>query len=591
VLYYSNSGTWAPITANITAAATEADPGFYYRVHSAPDGIKFKWDVEMRIPLTTTAGGSNWLTLGTQFLFYANVIRVTDRSQSFGTAGYATQFTWPREAPDASGSLDGGTDAYRFPVWQWGSAVSNSSLTDAEGVYIENHSSIGFWSGSSIVNTINLSTLTPDASGNITIPLVAKVQNNSPSIIDNIAVTMRIAYWGATLGQNGDWRQVDVANATTCPTNHSTDPTTFDHNPTCSLNVPAKSGVTPGSRNFRIDWKLNTTGGAGTEYDHLRNVQNHQCMYAEINATSGNVNIIRKSSWNNLIFYPSSTVNDTARISTVGCGKPPAGMKNHRVILEVKKREWRATSWSGTNGRPALTRDVPATGAVTSYMEYLVYAYYDNGKSLSINSEKYYLFEPIASFGYVFYHDYEVSNWISSIGGAKKINDNLYVIEIAPESHEDISIHVESVEARFSLSAHGGTATPLAYFSNTYSTGFCAILDFGYEFSPNWSLALNAGFNLMPGANASVPATSIINLGLDLRFTLPFNQLIYTYAQAGPNFYIQDFSTIDAGYNGGLGFGLKLSPRFKLELGADYHSTFGQHNWLLQTHLGIILRL
>ena len=66
---------------------------------------------------------------------------------------------------------------------------------------------------------------------------------------------------------------------------------------------------------------------------------------------------------------------------------------------------------------------------------------------------------------------------------------------------------------------------------------------------------------------------------------------LFAYAQAGPNLSIQDFSTLDSGYNAGVGLGYVLSPRLRPEIGADYHSTFSQHDQMLLIHAGVVLRL
>ncbi|HVO40223.1 MAG TPA: PKD domain-containing protein [Spirochaetia bacterium] len=576
IQYFQDSSNWSQITTNITEAATEGDPGFFARVHSYPSGGAYSWDVEVRIPLDQTAGGTGWINIGSDFLFYADVIRVTDRSLSFGDAGYATQFRWPRESPAATGSLDG----YAFPFYTWGSATRVSSLGDSQGLYIEDHSSVGVLSGTNIVTTV---TLTPDASGNATVPFIARVKNNSPAPISDVNVLFRYAHWGATLGTGGDWRTVPAPNSSSCPSDQTMEPAGYDHNHTCNLQVPAAGG-TPGSRDFRLDWTLNQTD---PEYIHFKTVQDHQCVYAEINAHAG-ANILRKSTWNNVTFLASSEVNDSARISTLGCGLPPVGRGKHRVILEVKTRTW-AENAAGKGRDP--TRNGVAD-QVVSYEQYFVYAYYDAGTSVTINGQKYFTFEPIGSFGYVFHHESEVLSWINSLGGARKIREGLYVIDIARDGSEEVMIHVEPhPPTGFSLSLHGGVAVPCAGFPTSVSTGVLAAVDVGYAFSPLLSVVGTSGFNYLPGAGSGASAASVVTLAVDARFTFVVNPLMYTYAQAGPGLSIRDFATCDLAYSGGLGVGFIVTPRFRIEAGADYHSTFSQSNVILQGHAGLVLRL
>jgi len=533
--------------------------------------------VELRVPLDRIVGGNNWIDITGDFLFYADVIRVTDRAASFGDAGYAMQFRWPREAPPASGTLTG----YAFPVYTWGVASRVSTLGDSKGLYLESYADVGILSGSSIVGNVSLSP------GNNTIPFIARVRNNSEAPLGEVNVLFRYAHWGATLGVGGDWREVpaaDAADASACPTDQASEPSAYDHNPTCNLRVPAAVGSTPGPRDFRLDWVLSSTD---PEYIWFRDVQDHQCVYAEIDAAAG-ANILRKSAWRNVNFQAASKVTDFARISTVGCGAPHDSAGKHRVLLEVKTREWSSASTRAT----ALSKQAAEGKSIQSYMEYLVYAYYDNGDTLTISDQKYYLFEPIASFGYVFHHPDEVFNWLNSIEGAKKVREGLYVIDIAPESQEEIKLRIKAVEpSGFSVSLHAGAATPLANLSSSYATGFNISLDLSYELSPLLSLVLFGGYNHLPGATSSIDAASIVNVTLDLRATARLRRALYAYAQAGLSLYLQDFSTLDSGYSGGLGLGLTLGPRLRLEAGADYHSTFSQWNWLLQSHAGIVFRL
>jgi hypothetical protein len=95
----------------------------------------------------------------------------------------------------------------------------------------------------------------------------------------------------------------------------------------------------------------------------------------------------------------------------------------------------------------------------------------------------------------------------------------------------------------------------------------------------------------LPGASSAISATSITTIALDARASLALMNNLFAYAQAGPNLSIQDFSTMDSGYNAGVGIGYVLSPRLRLEIGADYHSTFSQHNQMLQSHAGVVFRL
>ena len=564
VQYFGNSAGWTSITTGITEAAAETSPGFYTRVHSYPEGTKYAWDVEVRVPLNTATGGSSWIDIKNldHFLFYANVIRVVDRSVSFGQAGYAVQYRWPRDAPDAFGTLNG----YAFAPYTWGTATATAGLGESEGVYIEGASDVGVLNGSNITGYV---TLVPDASGNATVPFIARVKNNNDAPQD-VGVEFRYAHWGATLGVGGDWRTVPAPNVSTPPTDLTTEPAVHDHNPTVALRVPAATPGSPVTRDFHLDWILNQTD---PEYQHFKNVQNHQCVSAEIVGGQG-VNVLRKGAWRNVIFAASSTFNDTARISTVGCGLPPLAGGVHRVILEIKKREW--TEPTAGQGTVPLTTtgDVPGGSAVTSYLEYIVYAYYDKGKSLTINGRDYYTFEPIASFGYTFYHRDDVRRWIDSLQGARKIRDDLYVLDIAPESQKDISLRVESLPMLgLSISLHGGVAVPVSTTASSYTLGAAAVMDVTYDLTRSLALQALLGYYGLTG-KSGVSDARLLGLSLDARYRYAVRPPFSIWACAGPGWYFASLGTSHPGFNAGVGVEYQITRRISAELGSNFHMVF-----------------
>ncbi len=581
VLYYQDSDSWSEITSGITEAATEADPGFYARVHSFEEGVdNYSWHVELRVPIEVAEGGANWVDLTDSFLFYANVIRVTDRTDTFGMEDYGTQFRWPREAPWAEGSL---TAATNFPAWQWGGARRDSAFGDSTGVYFNSWSDIGIWDGFNILNTVNID------SDPFTIPMAARVHNNATGDIDNVKVLFRVAKWGATLLQDGNWTIIP-----------ETSPTTPYTNPTGSKPVPGG-----GDDLFHMNWDV--TSGDGY-YEHFRDVQDHQCVYAEIFAADGN--IVRKSYWNNINFQVSSTVNDTARISAVGIGAPPENMEKHRVILEIVKQEWtedREIDPKAMKAAEGLIAAPKRTGAywkmvngieteeptgTDSFLEYLVYAYYDTGDSLTINGNEYTMFEPIASFGYIFYHDDEVRKWLDGIENAEKISDTLYVIEIGEEDEVDIGLEIESKEYKgMSAGVHTGAAIPLDTLANTVGPGVSFFADFGWEMTSKISLNAILGYQHFFASNSGTADSYFINISANVRYFLRQNRSLRVFVGAGPGLYFPG-NDIAFGFNAGLGVDFDLNRFLALEIGADYHyvQTSGGPSQFSTQHIGLIFR-
>ncbi|MBA7521310.1 hypothetical protein ES705_13417 [subsurface metagenome] len=85
----------------------------------------------MQIPTSTDAssGGTNWIDINDDFLFYFNVYRVNTNE----TPNQVTEFHFPRKSPDIIGDVE----AYPYnPVW-WADAKKGASdVTLYNGIYI-----------------------------------------------------------------------------------------------------------------------------------------------------------------------------------------------------------------------------------------------------------------------------------------------------------------------------------------------------------------------------------------------------------------------------------------------------------------------
>lgn len=567
------SGAWIPAPSINTA-------GFDIKVLSKPEGGMWNYNVEIRLPTvkvlsSSDLGGADWIDLSDDFLFYFDVIRI----DSTGPSPIAYELTWPRDLP--IGYVPTGVLAdYPFPVEVWGEAFKGAT-SGARGVSVEAWTDIGTDDGTAnLSDAMKLSTenifkarLIDTSEDVIPDPLHPGEYIVAPVEAKNVRATFSIAHWGINYS-SPDWRQIPSTNLSY-------------PNPTDLHNIPAGAG-TDSTPKYDLESRWLLDSGDQTYYaSHL-----HQCIKVELDSTS-NTNILKKGASRNMNFAAgSSQFSQVARISTRGFGKPPAGKTKQTVILQVATKEWAVKKAIGEAKLNLASGSQTGQGqGVDSYLSYVVNGYIDTGRVIIINEKTYPIYMPMGSFGYYVHHDGDVSGWSHDIEGAQKLAPGVYKLEIDPESFKDVVTSIQSISAGFSLSLHAGVATPLGSFGNSYKSGFSAIIDFGYELSPLLSFILSAGYNYLPGASSGIAATSITNIALDARISIALTSTLFAYAQAGPNLYIQDFSTLNSGYNAGLGIGYLFSPRFRLEIGADYHSTFSQHNWMLQSHAGVVLRL
>lgn len=563
--YWKRSGYgWEEVTA-----ITSSTAGFDVKVWSKTEGVNsLSYDVEIQVPTNKIAGGTDWIDFEDDFLFYFNVIRI-DSTDSENLI--AVENTWPRDLP-IDYLAQGNLHDYPFPPLVWGKSFKTTT-DECRGVSLEAWNDIGIDDGSAVLS--DLMSLTEENR------FVARVTNNSekviehplgsgnhsaePVIANDVRATFRIAHWGV-VGQDGDWREIPAGD-----------------NPTSFQDIPAGAGNTESVYEFQTLWELAPTD-AGFYAEHL-----HQCIKVELDS-SGNTNILKKGVARNMDFDPvASEFFRVARISTVGFGLPPEGEDKHSVILQVSTKYWEK------NADPVRgLKSGNQISGIDSHLSYIVNGYIDTGRVIIINKKSCKIYAPMGSFGYVIYHDGEVKDWRHGIEGAEEVALNTYKLEIEPESYKDIVTRIEPIEpCGISLSLHAGAASPVvpSAFANDYSTGFCVFGDLGYKLSNQWSIISLFGYNYFPAKTTGIDDTSIINIALNIKrfFPVPNRPKFTLGIGVGPEMFIQDFATIDWGYDLDLSLGYKINKTLTFEGGVVYHSNIDQENWFIQTHGGIVI--
>ena len=405
-----------------------------------PGNLEFKaaadgddgWDLEMKVPSSNATSGSAWADFGTHFNFFFSVLR-----NNYNVA----EFAWP----DNGHLVNGNIENYLYVVSEWGIGTTDTSA--CSGVYLT----------ASEIRTDN----TPDNSINLLSPntFFADVKNDSGTTANNINVTFRIADWGITdaVSNNADWREIPSSDPG-CPNAGA------NNNPTCSKNVPV-AGET-----FSLDWTVGYPFTPGSnefqaerdKYDRTAGGYKHQCIMAELDATS-NANITVSSVYRNMNFNEVASVFERkAKISARGLGIPPSGKAEHQFILQESRHEMKPIR---SKHYKKQTKKRRATGITTnlhgeyghddddtmiSRTQWLVHGYRDTGVFVEIDSVKYPIIDPVSSFGYVITHTGDkVDEWKYDLKGAERIADGSYRLSVPKDGFREIKTRVEAKEKSF----------------------------------------------------------------------------------------------------------------------------------------------
>lgn len=311
-IYYqrgSGSGGWTAYSPGQVADTNK----YHVRVRSwkpsvsAGSPAEFAWSIEVRIPVSVATGGADWINLSDDFGLFIDVIR-SIRVVDDGDAGYmSTQFKFPLNAPDVTGIIGPGTD---IPSTSFGRGLMNGSVSLAEGVRIKDeYTAIGRVpsSNSSDVPTGTISGATDNF-------IVARLENNGPAA-SGIRATVRMANWGLGSPDFAAWN-----------------PPPGCQNP--SPDIAMADGTTTITAATTVNsWPA---GSVPSEYAPPKH---HQCMWTQLDSTSGGVNFSRSSARRNMDFADLSTEEREAEVSGHGYPKPANGTDQHDFVMFTRCRK------------------------------------------------------------------------------------------------------------------------------------------------------------------------------------------------------------------------------------------------------------
>ncbi len=571
IKYFRNSTDWQEYSPAETS-------DFIVAVQNDTAGHS-SWSMEIQIPIS--ASDTEWLEIQDDFLFFYDVLRTFDTGNEF----IVSQFTWPRFAPKVRGNID----TFSFsPVW-WGIARK------ADPLY-SNGVSIGRWDIgviSAIGDMVNIPTniMTTSTTGVNT--FVARVHNNTTQEISDgsggvtenarevsgVNVTFRIANWGVPPADTEYWEII--------PANYG-----GYNNPVQQITSGPGIGtntINPDSiGQYEAQWQLTSDQRDRYVNDHGPVNELHQCILVELDSTGG-VIFINKSVVRNMNFDGASKFEQEARIDGRGYGPAPFGWEKQKFLLFINTQA--LDKLPGISGQ--FTEMQPSQLPDESYLTWSAHAMRYTGEIVVINDIIHKIVDPLGSFGHVMIHKGNVREWNYSLSGTTEIKENLLLVEVPVEGVTKVNTVIEAIgPLGLSFSLHAGTVTPVppSNFANDYSTGFCVFGDLGYKINTRLSAMSLFGYNYFPAKSSGIDATSIINIALNLKYFIPVpNKPVFTLGiGAGPEIFIQDFNTINFGYDLDISLDYKLNKLLTLEAGAVYHSNFDQEDWFIQTHGGIL---
>jgi len=610
-IYTLNSGSWVGGDADETALA---GAGWNIGLQAETDDLGAEtgvWGLEVRIPLSELALDSS----NGQFLFFFDVFV----SQPGGST---EPVRWPREMPDVPGDL--GTPQTDIvddrdlidqfdPVW-WGRATRADNLV-ANGLSLPSANNVGVQlnPGDTVLSR------TIDWDGDNT--FVAFVQNTSERLVphdfdgagpeaavaaietlpvSNVTVTFRIANWGIPPADEGYWIEIPAAgNPVTVPVIGADD-----------------SG--PDGHFFRVDgpevpddqytqevsfvWNPSTSGAV---FEQI-----HQCIHVELSSPN-QADIVTRSVHRNMNFDALNdgpeAFSETAEISGVGYGRPPAGADAHRFLLRIFARPWEYTAdevetikedekRTNTGDDAYFDETLPyileADGEI-SFIEFVVKAYRFTGDSLVVRGEERERVVPVGSYGHVVRHYGPVEDWEYRIegDGVERIDKNTYIITIEPETARTVNNVVKAIEPPHNRVLIGaGAAYPLAPLSAGYRLGFNAIVGYGYEIARRVTIIGLVGYNYLLPQSGTATGLHMLNVSVDGRWYSPLLPAVSGYVGGGAGVYYDSPATFDVGVNVGPGLAWHASPRLEIEAGVDYHYRFLGASQYVHAHAGMVLR-
>jgi hypothetical protein len=181
------------------------------------------------------------------------------------------------------------------------------------------------------------------------------------------------------------------------------------------------------------------------------------------------------------------------------------------------------------------------------------------------------------------------------------------IISTGIKQSGNITVKIDGIEAnlkpefsigeefkKFDFSLHSGTTIPTGALADSFNTGYNALVNLSYSFSPKFSMVGYFGYNDFKSKISGIDDNYCLNLSLNLKYRnlLPTasNTAWYYYIQTGPGYYIPKTGDSGLGANFGAGIDYDFKGYLSFECGSDFHTFFDQNINFWHVHAGFIFR-
>lgn len=320
----------------------------------------------------------------------------------------------------------------------------------------------------------------------------------------------------------------------------------------------------------------------------------HQCVSVKL--TGPGLNFIRDSAYRNMDFVDASKFSRKAEISVIGLPSLQSSDKRD-VYLYIEQRNMpKFTSPSQTEkyegGFYAQTGEIEIMEAmkfderkaddkevvtfddvVKMRPTYIVHAYHDTGKIVTINGDKHPLLMPQTSFGYFLNHEGDLEGWSSQLKGAGlvKLSPYWYKIAVPNDGVATVTTTIKAIEPNFAISVRLGSDIPHGTFSTMVNSGLS--LNAGIEYLLSRYLSIEAIFGYHHFTDNSLGTDQkIYQFSSNVRYFYPLSLRLRSFIIAGAGMYSLEPGDSDLGYNAGVGIDLYLTNQLALEAVYNFHN-------------------
>jgi opacity protein-like surface antigen len=524
--------------------ALDPNPSWTNKIHvwaNRPD--EHTWALHINIPIDDDLG--NGVILGTDFHMWYEILQGAPDD-------VVIEYTWPRDvrfAMDSTGHLPA--------PWMWPRFRLSTEWSDPECA-----------TGGITIEAVDIGTDHPEGAGYIgdrINEIYARPTNKTgtPIPVGKVHARFRLANWGT-----------------------QPDPTDVADPGQLWQDIPGLEDVTqvppPDEVENNDQWNISDTWHPGPEWFDGTH-WDHQCMMVELSGPE--LKFLKSSVYRNMNFISTSKYSEDAQVSVVGLAPLSAASRDVYLYVERKNMPRRLEN-SQYRRSQMLTSDMvkereftvseyderPDVEKIADHMPtFVVHAYQDTGRTISINTATRRVLRPMTSYGYFAEHHGALTGWKYKLDGTNlvEIAPDFYKVTVPNSSNTIVTTHIEAVEHSWAFSALLGITSAHSSFNNVVDAGFSANLGIEHFLSSVVSLDGILGYHTFDNAGLGRDM-NIRQLSLNARYYFP-PLGVRPFTNAGIGVYDLEPGSSEFGTNIGVGLQYNLIPEWALEFAYNYH--------------------